>query len=42
MFKDATEEMERKKDQIEEVFGLIESGSGQTPEKVLEDFELSH
>lgn len=34
MFKDSSEEMERKKKQIEEVFSLIEYSSGLSPQKV--------
>lgn len=36
MFSDARDEMGKKKQQIEEVVGLIESSSGLTPHKVLE------
>ncbi|XP_050924777.1 putative leucine-rich repeat-containing protein DDB_G0290503 isoform X6 [Lates calcarifer] len=41
MFKDAAEEMERKKKQIDEVFGLIENSSGLTPQKVKEFRQLT-
>ncbi|XP_030581876.1 uncharacterized protein LOC115778002 [Archocentrus centrarchus] len=40
MFKAATDEMEKKKEQIE-VFGLTETGSGQTPQKVKEQKQLA-
>ncbi|XP_050927803.1 trichohyalin-like isoform X34 [Lates calcarifer] len=41
MFRDAAEEMERKKKQIDEVFGLIENSSGLTPQKVKEFRQLT-
>ncbi|XP_050924007.1 golgin subfamily A member 6-like protein 10 isoform X2 [Lates calcarifer] len=41
MFRDAAEEMERKKKQIDEVFGLTENSSGLTPQKVKEFRQLT-
>ncbi|CAI5677949.1 unnamed protein product [Oreochromis niloticus] len=42
MFKSASEEMEKKKKQIEEVFILIESSSGISPQKVKQYIQLAN
>lgn len=41
MFEDASNQMEQKKKQIVEVFGLIEASSGRTPQQVKEYRQLT-